>query len=90
MNRTTRGVYVNIPDSPITIKSPSGTIMHFSSFKKRQMYVNRMVHSLAYLKTLNDKFKKLTGVDLLKSFDKEMKHVIENMYEKVYIDMQYK
>lgn len=90
MNRTTRGVYVNIPDSPITIKSPSGTIIHFSSYKKREMYVNRMVHSLTYLRTLNDKLKKLTGVDFMKSFDNEMKHVIENMYEKVYNDMQYK
>lgn len=90
MNRTSRGVYVDIPKSPIIIKTPKGEIIHFSSYKKRQMYVNRMVHSLSYLNILNGKFKKLTGIDLMKSFDKEMKHVIENMYEKVYIDMQYK
>lgn len=89
MNRTTRGVYVNISQSPITISTPSG-VFHFSSYKKREMYVNRVTHSLMYLKSLNNKLMKLTGVDFMETFDKQMQIVIERIYTKVYNDMQYK
>ena len=90
MKRTARGVYINLPNSPIEIKAPNGKIYKFSSWKKREMYINRMCNSLEYFRKLNDKFLKLTGIDMLTEFDSTMQYMLDCLYQKVYDDLQYK
>lgn len=84
--KTRRGVFINLDDSDITYEH-NGKVYKFSSYKKRQMYLNQVRQSIEALNKLNGKLFRYT--DVLKK-DYTISDLLDGVYDKVYKNMLYK
>ena len=86
MIKTRRGVFINLNDSDITVDYCDVTFK-FSSYKKRDIFLNRVKESIQNLEKLQGKVYKITGENLKDYYIKEL---IYKIYINTYINMLYK
>lgn len=85
--KTRRGVYYRLEDSDILVEHKD-KVYKFTSYKKRDMFFNRVYNSLVAVEKLRGKIYKYTGGD--KSKDYSLEELCDLVYDKVYNDMMYK
>ena len=86
VKKTRRGVYINLADSDI-VYTHNGTTYKFSSNKKREIFLRRVIESINAINKLNDKMFRYTEV---LGKDYSLDDLLSGVYDKVYKNMLYK
>lgn len=84
--KTRRGVYIKLEDSDITLEY-MGKVYKFTSVKKREIFLKRVVENINALHKLNGKIYRYTS-PTKKCYN--LKTLCDNVYDKVYKTMIYK